>query len=100
MIGDFATGKAQTRDLPGAWNWFGSAFRSFERYIQGGNADSYTPQELATFIERTFAQDSVRGTPRLVIGPGLQREFMKIKQIFLGGRRDVVTRAEIKARPI
>lgn len=90
VASEYVKGEARDAAVEGAWDCFATAFQSFNRYVRGENRDSYTPQEIATFFEKNFLKD---GGTRL--GPGLQREFMRLKQVFVGGRGDVITRSEI-----
>lgn len=92
VMSEFVRGEAQTDEVGGAWNCFGGAFEAFHQYVRGDARESYTPQELATYLENNFIEPRGRQIP-----VGLQTEFMKIKQIFVGGSRDRVTRDEILA---
>lgn len=86
----FIEGTAQKEDLEKSWDCIGSAIEKFKRYVRGRTADRYTSQELATFLENNFLDQ----TKNEKISPALQTEFMKVKQVFIGGNNDL-TRDEI-----
>lgn len=88
----FVVGDANDADLQAAWNCVSSAVEKFKRYVRGNTADRYTAQELATFLEKNFLDPKEKA----VITPQLQVEFMKLKQVFVGGSRDYLTRAELE----
>lgn len=92
---DFAAGDGQPAAITGAWDCLGGTIQSFERYVRGTSNDSYTAQELATFLEVNFLPKDSSGQPVNKISPELQSQFMKVKQIFVGGSRDVLTRQEL-----
>lgn len=89
----FMLGEARDADLANGWDCAVTAFTQF-RVVRGSASDSYTPAEVAKFLEDNFLEaEPNRGRP--AITPDLQREFMKLKQIFVGGRQDLILRAEI-----
>lgn len=87
----FVVGDAKADELEDAWDCIGSAVEKFKRYVRGNTADRYTAQELATFLEKNFLDPKEKA----VITPELQVEFMKLKQVFVGGSRDYLTRSEL-----
>lgn len=87
----FVIGEAKTEDLEAAWDCVSGAVEKFKRYVRGNTADRYTAQELATFLEKNFLDPKEKE----IISPQLQIEFMKLKQIFVGGSRDYLTRGEL-----
>lgn len=91
-VREFIFGRASDGAVSAGWDCVGSAFDSFQRYVRGQSRDVYTPAELATFFEDNFFTPSDKGS----ISVGLQTELMKFKQMFVGGNREVVTRAEIQ----
>lgn len=91
VVKAFIVGDAKTDELETTWDCIGSAVEKFKRYVRGSNADRYTSQELATFLERNFLDPK----EKITITPALQVEFMKLKQVFVGGSRDYLTRAEL-----
>lgn len=86
----FVQGTATKEELENSWDCIGSAIEKFKRYVRGRKADRYTSQELATFLETNFLDQSKNEK----ISPALQAEFMKVKQVFIGGNNDL-TRGEI-----
>ncbi|WP_413612291.1 hypothetical protein [Bdellovibrio sp. HCB-110] len=91
VVKAFVQGDAKKEDLEDAWDCIGSAVEKFKRYVRGRSADRYTPQELATFLEKNFLDPEKN--PK--ISSGLQTEFMKLKLVFVGGSPEYITRAEI-----
>lgn len=88
----FIQGTAKKEEVISAWNCVSGAVEKFKRYVRGRTADRYTSQELATFLERNFLEKS---TPSRKISPTLQKEFMKLKQVFIGGSDEYISRDEI-----
>ncbi|MGZ3773074.1 MAG: hypothetical protein ACXVCY_03450 [Pseudobdellovibrionaceae bacterium] len=84
-IKDFIQGDAKNEALENAWDCIGGAVEKFKRYVRGRQGDRYTSQELATFLEDNFL-DLKKGEK---ISTGLQSEFMKVKQLFIGGNDDL-----------
>lgn len=87
----FIEGTAKKEEVEAAWNCMGGAVEKFKRYVRGRSADRYTSQELATFLEDNFLEKSNNKN----ISPELQLEFMKIKQLFVGGSVESISRDEI-----
>jgi len=94
-IGEFFRGEAKESELSGAWGCFSSAFVEFKKYVRGRSSDRYTPQELATFIEDNFIEKNILSVMAGRISVGLQKEFMKIKVILIGGSQEYLTRSEL-----
>lgn len=77
------------------------SFKSFENYMEGKDSSGYQPDELRDFLERHFLKEKK-------ITDDLLYSFMDLKVTLLGGRRDLLTRAELlkgiaiieKLRPI
>ncbi|WP_374030086.1 hypothetical protein [Bdellovibrio bacteriovorus] len=91
VVKAFVQGDARREDIEASWACVGTAVETFKRYVRGSSADRYTPQELATFLENNFLDRSKNEK----ISVGLQTEFMKLKQVFIGGSGDHITRDEI-----
>ncbi|MGZ3801046.1 MAG: hypothetical protein ACXVCR_02600 [Bdellovibrio sp.] len=87
----FFNGEAKSQDLEASWDCVSDAIEKFRRYVRGRSADLYTSQELATFLESNFLDQ----TKNEKISPHLQAEFMKIKQVFVGGSGEQFTRSDI-----
>ncbi len=91
VVKKFVAGTAQVAEVNSLWNCVGSAVSQFKKYVRGKSSDRYTSQEIATFLEDNFFDK----TKKTKISPELQVEFMKIKQLLVGGRRDYISRAEL-----
>lgn len=90
IIEKFVAGEAKDPDLESGWDCITSAVETFKRYVRGSSADRYTSQELSTFLEKNFLDP--KGDK---VSPELQTEFMKVKQLFVGGDRTYITRTEL-----
>ncbi|WP_413574947.1 hypothetical protein ACLVWU_11915 [Bdellovibrio sp. HCB290] len=88
---DFIAGEAKDGDINALWSCLGGAVQSFQRYVRGSDKSRYTSQELATFIEKNFMDQ----TKAPHISKELQLEFMKLKQLFLGGNVEFLTQKEL-----
>lgn len=91
VVKQFIDGEAKVADVHTLWNCLGSAVVQFKKYVRGKSADSYTSQEISTFLEDNFLDNKTRTK----ISPELQVEFMKIKLLLVGGSKDFVTREEL-----
>lgn len=80
-------------NLVTAWRCVEAAFVQFDKYVVGRDQDRYTSQEMVTFLERNFFEDDSSNS---TIHKELQLELMKLKQVFIGGSMDYVTRDELK----
>lgn len=94
-IREYFRGDATNDAVEDGWTCLGVAFEKFNKYVRGKDKNYFTPQELADFFEQNFMGHDTQGKPVTKIGPELQTELMKFKQIFLGGSRENVTREEI-----
>ncbi len=90
VIENFVKGDAKNAELESAWSCVSSAVETFKRYVRGNSSDRYTPKNWRLFCKRIF----LKKMPSL-FRVELQVEFMKIKQIFVGGSADAITRDEI-----
>ncbi len=88
IVAKYFQAKANVEEVEQSWNCFGTSINAFLTQTQGQNTDSYTPNELRTFFELYFLGD-------LKITDGMLTEIMRLKQILLGGRVDVVSREEL-----
>jgi hypothetical protein len=89
VVKAFIQGEARTEDLSAAWDCVSSALLQFKKYVRGKNADRYTSQEIATFLEQNYLE---KGTS---ISPELQFQFMKLKLLLVGGTTDFIATGEI-----
>ncbi len=89
IVKNFVIGEASDREVAATWDCVSGAIDKFRRYVRGDAGDRYTPQELATFLEKNFLDGAV-------VTPELQRQFMKLKQVFIGGTDTYISRVEIE----
>lgn len=88
----FFTAEVNDQDLALAWNCVEAAFFQFDKYVVGQDRDRYTSQEIVNFLQKNFFENQNQSE----ISPAFQKELMKLKQIFVGGSVDFVTRDELK----
>ncbi|MNJ94666.1 hypothetical protein D3C87_123680 [compost metagenome] len=91
VVSAFFKGEATVAQVEETWDCVAAAIDSFKRYVRGRTEDRYTTQELATFLEDNFLE--LESGEKISVG--LQREFMKFKQLLIGGSADYVSRAEL-----
>lgn len=84
----FMEGTASPEDVGGTWDCFGNALALFQKSTRGTNEDRFTAREMANFFERYFLKD-VKISDRLLV------EIFRLKQLFIGGNLDYLTRTEI-----
>lgn len=96
VMKSFFAGSAAPGEVDGGWDCIQNAFRTFNKYFIGKrDPQKIYPEELAAFFEKYFiARDPVTGMPKNIISKDLQNEFMKVKQLLLGGTREYITREE------
>ncbi len=96
VMNNFFAGRAQAGEVDAGWQCIENAFKTFNRYFTGKrDPEKIFPDELATFFEKYFIElDPVTKKPKNRISPEFQHEFMKIKQLFLGGSREYLSREE------
>ncbi|MFP5519514.1 MAG: hypothetical protein ACLGGX_06395 [Bdellovibrionia bacterium] len=92
VVSKFLDGEAQEKELAVAWDCVNLAMSKFQRYVRGSKADQYSVQELTTFLEDNFFDQKSRKR----VSPELQREMMRIKQLFVGGSLEYITRKELE----
>ncbi|KYG63599.1 hypothetical protein AZI87_14470 [Bdellovibrio bacteriovorus] len=91
VVKNFIDGTATKAEVAAGWDCAETAIETFKRYVRGNSSDRYTSQELATFLEKNFLDASKNET----IPVGLQVEVMKLKQIFVGGSAEYISKGEI-----
>ncbi len=89
----FFDAKAEDARLEAAWTCIETAFSQFEKYVVGKEQDKYSSQEIVTFLENNFFEDVEKNK----LTPEFQKEVMKLKQIFIGGDTEFVTREELRS---
>lgn len=85
----FVQGQAQDPEIIAVWDCFGKVLTTFESSTRGSQDDRFTSKELANFVENYFLEETI-------ISDRLLTEIFHIKQLFLGGKIDSLTRKEIK----
>jgi hypothetical protein len=91
----FFKGDARDVEVGAGFDCISMAMQKFTKYVRGREEDRFDIAELAEFVENYFISKNASGQPTNRISPGLQNELMKIKQLFVGGSRQYVTRAEL-----
>ncbi len=84
----FVDGDASSAQVEQVWDCFRVALNLFSNYIRGRDDNRYSSRELANFFERYFLKN-VKISDRLLV------EIMRIKQIFVGGENESLTRDEL-----
>lgn len=90
ILKDFVNGDAKAAQVEGVWNCFGSVIDLFYRKVRGGTRDEYTARELARFFEDFFLDENVKISDPLLV------ELMRLKQVFVGGSGEKLTREELR----
>lgn len=90
VIEAFVDGIASDTDVAMAWDCAANAILKFKKYVYGRSADRFEATELADFLKQNFLEAS---SP--AITPQMRIEAMRIKQLFLGGSIDYLTRTEL-----
>ncbi|MGZ3796248.1 MAG: hypothetical protein ACXVB1_07790 [Pseudobdellovibrionaceae bacterium] len=90
VVDDFIAGEATDAAVISGWDCASTAIKTFKKYVYGRADDRFEAIELADFIEKNFLKDTSS-----LISPTLREEMMRIKQLFLGGSIEYVTRAEL-----
>ncbi|MGZ5279234.1 MAG: hypothetical protein ACXWC9_04800 [Pseudobdellovibrionaceae bacterium] len=83
-------GKAQSAQVDATWNCISTALETFEKSVNGRYEDRFTSREVAHFIEQYFLEDGERLPDSLMV------EIFRIKQLFVGGAIDSISRVEMK----
>lgn len=88
---EFFKGTTTASEISSAWSCFEGALDLFGKKVRGANPDYYHAHEISDFIEGYLVDESTR------IGTGLMTEILRLKQMFVGGRDDRLTREELQA---
>lgn len=86
----FIKGEAKPSEVSKSWQCFSGALELFKNRVRGEHPRGYKSTELKDFFERYFLKEGVE------ISPALLTEIMRIKQVFVGGENQVVTRQEME----
>lgn len=89
-VKNFFKGSANDLEVAETWDCVAAAVTQFRKYVRGQEKDRYTPQEMATFLEKNFLKDDGRK-----INIFLQAEVMKVKRIFVGGSLEYLTMTDL-----
>ena len=92
-IKKFIEGNAANYEVGALWDCVNSAVSEFKKNVQGSTKNQFTSQELATFLENNFIDQS-KGPQRM--SKELQLELMKVKTLLVGGTVQYVTRSELE----
>lgn len=90
VLKEYFAGTAQPAQIEATWNCMATAVETFESSVQGRYEDRFTAREVAHFIEQYFLEDNERLPDALVV------EVFRIKQLFVGGAIDSISRVEMK----
>ncbi|MBS1969623.1 MAG: hypothetical protein JSU04_04925 [Bdellovibrionales bacterium] len=90
VIESFVAGTASDANVSAAWDCASNAIVKFKKYVYGRSADRFEATELADFLRTNFLEANAPA-----ITPELRNEAMRIKQLFLGGSIDYITRTEL-----
>jgi hypothetical protein len=90
VLKGFISGEAKAIEVEGVWNCFGGAIDLFYRKVKGSNKNEYTAREIARFFEDYFLAENTKISDPLLI------ELMRLKQIFVGGSAEKLTKDELR----
>lgn len=90
VMKSFVEGTARPAEVDATWTCFAKAIELFETSTRGRFEDRYTPRELANFFERYYLE------PGTKLSDELLRQIFKLKQVFVGGSEDFLTREEMR----
>lgn len=89
VMEDYLKGTAKSSDVAATWDCFGSAISLFQKSTRGQYSDRFQARELANFFETYFLKDGA------VISDSLLAEIFRLKQLFVGGSSEFITRTEM-----
>jgi len=90
IIDAFLDGTASEANVAAGWDCASNAIVKFKKYVYGRSADRFESTEIVDFLKENFLEPSAP-----TITPELRNEVMRIKQLFLGGSIEYLTRAEL-----
>lgn len=85
----FFAGTASEPEIQSFWDCASSSIELFLAHTGGKHKDSYTPEELSSFLVKYFLDGK---TPP----PSLVDQAMRLKKGLIGGRADRITRGEFQ----
>ncbi len=89
VVETYFEGEAQDAQVDATWNCMSKAVETFQDSVRGRYEDRFTSREVAHFIEQYFLEDNKRLSKSLV------EEIFGIKQLFVGGAIDSISRQEM-----
>jgi len=90
MMKSFMAGTAKEVEIRGTWQCFGNGIGAFQRKVKGSQQNQYSAFELAKFFEDYFFVGI-----KITENKPLLQEVMRVKQLFIGGSSEFVTREEL-----
>jgi hypothetical protein len=90
VVTKYVVGEATDSEVIQGWDCASLAIKNFKKYVYGRSEDRYTSLELVKFLEENFLAQT---GPK--ISDELRFQFMKFKQLFVGGSTNDLTRAEL-----
>ena len=88
----FFSGDAEDEKLAEAFDCLQKSIVTFKENIRGQDKHSYTPGEVAGFVQKNFIKDS-----NLVLSPELMASVMKVKVLLVGGTEEAIKKTEVDA---
>lgn len=94
----FFNGESTAKEVDEIWTCYSYALKTFHKYVKGSEEGRYLATELRNFLETYFLKEEMkRRGERHLISDALLDEMMGLKNIFLGGSRQALTRLELLA---
>lgn len=86
----FLNGDLPRDEIEAFWKCADKAITTFEDVAYGSQPGEYLASDLKKFLQDFFLQNDSQISDQLLL------EAMKVKQLFLGGRTDMITRRELR----
>lgn len=90
VIEVFFDGVAKDAQIQATWSCLETSLKTFEKSVSGRYEDRFTARELAHFFEQYFLDKGTRIPDPMLV------EIFRIKQLFVGGELQSISRTEIK----
>jgi hypothetical protein len=90
VVTRYLAGEATNGEVAEGWDCAAVAIRKFKQYVYGRSDDRFTSEELVEFLEKNFLAPT---GPK--ISADLRLQFMKFKQLLVGGSAEALTRVEL-----
>jgi hypothetical protein len=88
----FFKGTAETDEITEAMDCYANVIETFRDNVRGQSENAFAPEEVRLFIKNNFLKDST-----FDFSQGLTDELMKVKALFVGGTRFLITHKELTA---